>query len=807
MLKKLLSVCLVLFGVTARAGDISSLDGRWTLDFWPQGRVAVLGPEQMEGVSFRTVGADVPGNVELDLYAAGIVPKPETGSNTQLLREFEGYQWRYSRDFQTPAFDCEDEVVLRFGGIDCFAEVYVNGRHVGSADNMLIPHEFDVTNALSPSGQPNRLEVYIRSSVEEGRRSLPPVFSNNWHRPECVTVRRAPHSYGWDIMPRLISAGLWRSVELEVQHPVRIRDAHWMTGSVDVEAGTAFILFDWFISLPVKYQTDFVTAHISLSRGGRTVYDWKRAVAMHSERVKFTLEDVDFWWPRGYGEPALYDAVFELLDPQGKVIDRNEQKFGIRTVFLDRTPTHSADKPGRFCFIVNGEPIFVHGSNWTPMDAFHSRDPEHLSRTFDLVKDLNCNMIRCWGGNVYEDEAFYDLCDANGVMVWQDFSMGCSFYPQSTEFQIRLEKELYAVVQRLRRHCSVALWAGNNEDDEMIADSNFLNFKPDPNRDRVTRETISHVLFEMDPTRPYLPSSPYWSPEQVRDYYSTEGLPERHLWGPRGYYKDPFYTTEAGCLFASETGYHGMPCRESLERMFPRESVYPWTDTEHFEWKEDWLAKSVREYKEYEYTPKRNNLMINQVRLVFGEVPSELDRFIFASQSVQAEAMKFFVERFRGRKFEPATGILWWNIRDGWPIISDAVVDWYFSPKMAYHFIRNVQRNVCAVITDNPDGSHPLVVTNDTRHPAEGKVEVTDIQSGRAIFKGRYSVEANGREVLTTLPREKGQGMYLIRYTGEDGSEAVNHYLYGAIPFDLDLYRSWLQKVGIEGLELPERIK
>ena len=178
---------------------IYTLDGRWTLDFWPQGRNAVYGPGQMGGIDYRTVSATVPGNVELDLYEAGLAPKPELGGNTQLLRVYEGYQWRYSRDFASPIWGPDDSVVLRFAGIDCFAEVYVNGNHVGSADNMLIAHEFDVTDVLLPAGGTNHVEVYIRSSVEEGRKNLPPVFSNNWQRPECTSVRRAPHSYGWNI--------------------------------------------------------------------------------------------------------------------------------------------------------------------------------------------------------------------------------------------------------------------------------------------------------------------------------------------------------------------------------------------------------------------------------------------------------------------------------------------------------------------------------------------------------------------------------------------------------------------------------
>ena len=239
-----------------------------------------------------------------------------------------------------------------------------------------------------------------------------------------------------------------------------------------------------------------------------------------------------------------------------------------------------------------------------------------------------------------------------------------------------------------------------------------------------------------------------------------------------------------------------MPCRESLEKMFPEESVYPWTDTGNFRWNEDYLTKSVRIFKEWGYTPDRNNLMINQVRLLFGEVPSDLDRFIFASQSIQAEAMKYFIEIYRGNKFAPKTGILWWNVRDGWPVISDAVTDYYFNKKLAYWFIRNVQKNVCLMVNDPVDGCYPLVAVNDTRVPASGKVSVKDIGSGEKIFEGEYTVGANSRGLVARLPQREGQGMLLITYTGPDG-ECRNHYLYGNAPFDLDWYGKMLRKTGI----------
>ncbi len=796
---KLTATLALLFAAgSLTAGEKSSLDGKWRLDYWPQGDTPIVSPADARQVEMKTIEATVPGNVELDLLAAGLIEQPEIGSNVYDLRPWEGYQWRYSRTFTTPQHADGDHIQLNFNGIDCYADVWVNGRQVGSADNMLIEHRFDVTKALKPAGEENTLEVYIRSSVIEGRQYIPPTISINFAQVESVYSRRAPHTYGWDIMPRLVSAGLWRGVELEVLKPVHLRDVHWFTTSVDVANKQATVFLDYTISLPTSMQDGKITTEFSLSRNGKQVAMYRAKVTSHAARHILGLGDVEFWWPRGYGEPALYDAEVKLMDEAGNTLDIDRRRIGIRTVKLDFTPTHTPENPGRFCFIVNGEKVFARGSNWTPMDALHSRDTQWLDRTFDLVTDLNCNMIRCWGGNVYEDTRFYELCDENGVMVWQDFGMGCTFYSQRYEFARAIEREVTSVVMKLRSHPSIALWSGNNENDQTLTIGTLAPFRIDPNRDVVSRQVIPMVLYELDPSRSYLPSSPYWSEEVCQQGYSTALLPEDHLWGPRGYYKDPFYTN-ANCLFVSEIGYHGMPNRSSLEKMFPAETVYPWTDRKEFRWNEDWLTKAVRIFKEWGYTPERNNLMINQVRLLFGEVPTKLDDFIFASQSVQAEAMKFFVEIYRGNKFAPKTGILWWNIRDGWPLISDAVVDYYFSPKMAYWFLRNVQRNVCVLINDAADGSHPLVATNDTRSAANGTVRVSDVASGREIFRGSYTVGKNARAEIARLPEMKGQGILLIEYTTPEGSFS-NHYLYGNAPFKLDEYRKLLRKTKIYDL-------
>jgi beta-mannosidase len=302
----------------------------------------------------------------------------------------------------------------------------------------------------------------------------------------------------------------------------------------------------------------------------------------------------------------------------------------------------------------------------------------------------------------------------------------------------------------------------------------------------------------MDPTRAFLPSSPYYSQAVYERGSNDDLLPENHLWGPRGYYKDDFYT-KTKARFVSEIGYHGCPNKTSLKRMFTEESVNPWLEGQVGLWNDEWMTKSVRVFPHSLRQGGRNDLMTNQIRILFGSVPEDLDDFIIASQSVQAEAMKYFVEMWRGDKPE-RSGIIWWNIRDGWPILSDAVTDYYNSKKLAFYFLKNVQQNVCVFINDAKDGKYPLVAVNDTREPSKGSVVVTDVATGKNIFKGNFSVNANGRSLISALPEIEGQGMLLIKCK-IDGKDCSNHYLYGKPPFKLEEYKSLLQETKIYRLK------
>jgi beta-mannosidase len=777
--------------------DSVSLNGIWELKFFPQPEDAVRTLQDLASVEGTTIEARVPGNVELDLLTAGLIKNPTIGNNVYALRQYEGHQWCYSKKFISPEVKEDERVRLFFGGIDCLADIWLNDQLIGSVDNMFIEHVFDVTKFLRKSGE-NMLQIIIRSSVLEAQKYFLGSFSiGNFANEESVYLRRAPHTYGWDIMPRLVSAGLWRNVELRVINQTNIVDAHWMTATIDPENKKAQLFLDLQTEIPFD-QLDQSRCVVTLKRKGKEVYKTDFELVKYAFRLIINLDKVDFWWPRGYGEPALYDAEIKLVSKAGKELSAHSSKIGIRTTKLDiKDINRMPDDPGRFCFIVNGERLFVKGTNWVPVDALHSRDASLLEDAFNLMVEMNCNMVRCWGGNVYEDTRFFELCDENGIMVWQDFAMGCTFYPQRQDFADAIEKEAVSVVRKFRNHPSLVLWSGNNEDDAALRWS-LISFNINPNKDVVTRTTLPRVIYEMDPTRDYLPSSPYYSQAVYDEGSHDDLLPENHLWGPRGYYKDSFYT-EAKAQFVSEIGYHGCPNRESLEKMFTKGFVDPWLNGQVGLWNDEWMTKAVRIYHQFSKQGERNNLMTNQVKILFGLIPKDLDDFIIASQSVQAEAMKYFVEMWRGDK-PNRSGIIWWNIRDGWPVLSDAVTDYYNSKKLAFHFLKTVHENVCVFVNDAKGGSHPLVVVNDTRMPSKGNVLVTDIATGKEIYKGSFTIAANDRMWIADLPEMSGQGILLIRYD-VDGKKLANHYLYGAPPFKLSDYRNWLKKTNIYALK------
>ncbi len=781
--------CEISFG--AMAALSVPLDGEWTLDYFPQpddGAVRTLSLQ----VPFETVKASVPGNCELDLVNAGILPPPEIGLNVLKLRPYEGYQWLYTKTFLKPNVSAGQRVMLVFEGIDTLADVFLNGEKIGETSNMFIPHAFNVTKRLK-DGE-NKVQVLIRSVMCEAQYMT--LGELGWSMGDSLgdaePFRKAGHMGGWDIFPRAFVSGLWRGVSLEVQDSVRIDQTAWIVREMNAEKKWASIIATCRVQAPFRH-IGHATIRLALSRNGKVLSERSRSLDTYQNIfANWKIYGFEPWWPKGMGGQPLYDATVEITDEGGQLLARHAEKIGLRTIELERDDVYGPERPGQFLIRVNGEPCYVRGSNWVPLDALHGRDGKFMRSTLELFDDLNCNMVRVWGGGVYEPDEFFDFCDAHGIMVWQDFMTGCSVFPQNDDYAKATEEEVRTIVLKYRNRASLAIWSGNNENDCAFRWKLGQKLARDPNQDRNSRVTIPNVLFEFDVTRPYLPSSPYWSPDVANGLAKPS---EDHLWGARGYYKTPFYTNSP-CWFASEMGYHGMPNRSLLERMMTKPQLYPWKGTpakfekDHtkLEWKDEWLLKASNPLlRRNGHLAQRNNLMTNQIRLMFGGVDTDLDTFIAQSQTVQAEAMKTFCELFRSRKFTRFNGLIWWNVRDGWPQLSDAVVDYYGGKKPAYYALRAAQQDQLAMLCDD----HTAWAINDCRHPVKGHATYRDKVSGKVLLDRDYEVASNSKTMLGVVPFA-GQGLIEIEYS-VDGKMWRNHFLYGEPPFKWTEVKEWMK--------------
>ena len=779
------------------AAAVVSLNGEWKLDYWAQPTDgAVRDLPVPAGIEVKSVPASVPGNCELELVKQGILPDPMIGMNSRLLRAYEGTQWLYTKTFDFKRTPGAGRVELAFDGIDTFSDVFLNGEKIGSTDNMFIPHRFDVTKKVKDGA--NTVQVLIRSalyeaqSIEIGELGYHQGFADNEH------IRKGAFMGGWDIFPRCYCAGLWRGARVVESDPVVIDDVAWMFGNFRKDFSACDVKAVFRVKGGIDaFGWDKRTRCTLSQRGEVKCANIRDYVAVHN-KVGFWFEGPQLWWPRGMGEPALYDATIEIIDAHDNVIASDTRRVGIRYITLERDDVYGPERPGQFLFRVNGEPCYVRGSNWVPVDPFPARHtPERIRETLDMFVDLNCNMVRVWGGGVYEDDVLFDYCDEKGLMVWQDFMTGCSTFPQDDSFAEAVTKETREIVKLLRNHPSLVLWSGNNENDWAFRWTVHNEFGRDCTKDRNSRKTIPDVLYEWDVTRPYLPSSPYESPAVVSGAAQQS---EQHLWGARAYYKVDEYTNSV-CWFASEMGYHGCTSRESLERMMTKEGLYPWKGTppkfvkdagqdfvngiSELDWNDEWRLKASAPWMRASHLWIRNNLMTNQIRIMFGGVDTDLDTFIAQSQFIQAEAMKTFCELFRSRKFTRFNGLVWWNVRDGWPQISDAVVDWYGVKKPAYYALKNAQKDQIVCLVDD----HSAWAVNDAMRPVDGKARFWDSESGKTLLETSFTIPANGKARLGTVPFE-GQGVVKIEAT-LDGKPFKNHFLYGEPPFDWTSVQRW----------------
>lgn len=749
------------------------IDKGWRLRVTPPGATAPV-----------EIPAQVPGNVMGDLQRAEIIPDPYFGCNSADLRPWEYVDWEYVTQVTIPEYPANEPLELCFNGIDTLATIYFDDEQIGESDNMFMVQRFALPKCAV--GSTHTLRVKIRSALLAAMRyPYPPQIDAEVYNYEALYLRRARHTFGWDIFPRIVGAGLWRPVEL--RSVPQWRWEHTYLHTFKLEENLARLVLHWKFALPQGERLEGLRAVLTMELDGQK-HTLEFTPNFIAGRNYINVPSPQLWWPMGSGKQPLYNCRLEL-QRDGQVLTTSQWHTGIRTVKLDRTETVQEEN-ARFRFVVNGKPIFIHGSNWVPVTAMHGEnEPALVKRAVAMWSELNCNMLRIWGGGVYEDPLLYEECDRRGILIWQDFMVACEHAPLDEEYLNRISVEARQVIQRLRQHASLALWSGDNECDSMMYWHAKITGRCKPSYNRLTREIFPRILDQEDPYRDYLPSSPYISDILWDNGLGDTGAPEQHLWGPRDYWKSKFYFKHKA-KFASEMGYHGMPSRESLEKFIPADQLDGSRVDNPY-----WLIHAAQPYGDikgpYAY---RIALMETQIKEAFGALPANTDEFIQASQFCQGEGFKFFIEFFRMRK--PDTGgLIWWNIIDGWPQISDAVVDFYGNRKLAWHFIKCSQQPVLLACNEPTNaGKLPVMAMNNSTQPVRGSYEVHTVE-GKSLVSGHYTLAADAdSQMLAEIPLDamNNQEMLIITWKidGEETTHA-NHYLYGPNPFSLGQYRQW----------------
>jgi len=703
--------------------------------------------------------ASLPALFDFELYKNKVLGHPYYSTNNWDYQKYEGYHQYYVKKFVSN----KKRKMIRFNGIDTIAEIYLNNELIGTTSNCFLKYTFELNNLKKE----NTLIVHILPSVEEG---LKHDFSNirqaAKYNYEALYVRKPASSFGWDILPRTPLGGIYKTVDL-----------------FDEES----LIENLFIN-PINVTKEKAVLAISLSPKENTKFE----VIGECDGSHFKTELIDetqieiinpkLWTIRGFGQQNLYEIKINAYK-NDILVESKTIQYGIRKVLLSRTSTVKED--GKFEFIINDEKVFLLGSNWVPVEAIKHVDIKRAKKALKLLLDIGCNAIRIWGGGIYEEDEIYSLCDKLGIFIWQDFMMGCATYPQDDEFAKCLKLEVETKVKDLRNHCSICLWAGDNEND--CASTFWAINKKDPNENILTRQVIPNVLNEFDQSRPYLPSSPY-----IDGYayaHQNEQLSEDHLWGPRDYFKGEYYKN-AYPYFTSETGYHGLNSPKSLHKFMKA----PWPIFDNND-------QPTREYMCHGVSVKddldspylyRTRLMADQVKTLFTNEFTTLKDFSLASQISQAEAMKYFIEKMR-RDTNRNGGIIWWNILDGWPQVSDAIVDYYFDKKLAYYYIKKSQQPILVFIDESKEKEKIYLSSLDSGSHFIS-YSITDAFDNTFVLEGKTYFGSKACQLLNEFKNDGKKHFYIIKYCLDGNIKCLNTFYTNIINIDYNQYVKVLKK-------------
>ncbi|MHA7985322.1 glycoside hydrolase family 2 protein [Rathayibacter sp. CAU 1779] len=727
-----------------------SLDGEWTLR-------AVAGPLPDEFVN-ATIDARVPGCVHTDLHRAGLIADPFDGDNESAQQWIGSTVWRFEREFEwTPDDSARFDLVA--AGLDTLAVVSVNDRVVGTTANQHRSYRFDISHLLVLGT--NRITVQFDAPVDAAERvaaehgELPHVNHHPYN-----SLRKTASNFGWDWGIDVATSGIWKSIGIEGWSDVRIDSVRPLVDVVgDHGVLTARVALERIggplgDSGPVSVSV--VKDGIEVGRGD--------AVIGEGGSVRVLVPNVELWWPVGHGSQPLYEVKVTAGEREWA------SRVGFRTVSIDTRP--DADG-GRFVILVNGEAVWIRGANWIPDHAFATEiTPERLSRRIDDALEANMNLLRVWGGGMYESDDFYRICDERGVLVWQDFLLACAAYAEEEWLAVEIEAEAREAVTRLSTHPSLIVWNGNNENIVGYAEWGWravLGGRTWGNG--YYRRLFPSVLAELDPTRPYTPGSPFSFDDYLHPNDDRNGTV--HIWDV---WNQKDYTEYRGSWrprFVAEFGFQGPPAWTTL------------TDVVHDAPLDPYGAQMLVHQK-----ADQGNLKLERGFAGHLPVPTSIDDWHFTTQLNQANAVRFGIEYFRS--LTPYnTGSIVWQLNDDWPVISWAAVDFAERRKPLWYALRQAYRPRLLTVQPTDDGLE-LVAVNDDATTWSGPVRIERMSfDGTVLATSTLDLEVAPRSVQRrAIPAESavasapGSELLVVSLDGEHPVRAIWNF---AEPVDQEL--------------------
>lgn len=698
--------------------------------------------------------ATVPGVVHTDLMDNKIIEDPFFRLNERSMQWIDKEDWVYETTFRlTPEMMERQNIELVFKGLDTYADVYLNEKKILEANNMF--REWRVVIKPHLEAGENVLKIYFHSPIKVDIPkwdALPYQYeaSNDqsenggvFNKKVSVFARKAGYHYGWDWGPRLVTSGIWRPVYVEAWDDARLNDV--FIRQQEVNKNRAIILGE--IEILTDKEIDKAIINITEASSGRVLAGQSVSLkkGMNKVSLPFSIRTPKLWWSNGLGEQYLYDFHTDLTI-DNRTADTQTKKVGLRSLKIINQP----DKDGKTFYVeLNGVPVFAKGANYIPQDNFLPRvTREQYEKTILDAANVHMNMLRIWGGGIYEEDVFYELCDRYGILVWQDFMFACSLYPAEGELLENIRQEAIDNVKRLRNHACIALWCGNNECNDAWFNWGWQKRykKQNPEYEQIIWKqfndqynvTLPQVVKEYAPESFYWPSSPFTRYDGGSDDHNGD----RHYWEVwHGKKPIEMYNKERSRFF-SEYGFQSFPEFESVKRYAPCE--------------EDWNI-----YSEVMMSHQRGgahaNELIETYLLNEYRKPRDFEAFLYMNHVLQGDAIKTAIEAHR-RDMPYCMGTLFWQHNDCWPVASWASRDYYGRWKAQHYFTRKAYRDILVSPIANESGILKVQVVSDRLKSCSGKLEVSVIKlTGEVLnqYNRNVKIDANSSQTLFSILLEE----------------------------------------------------